>query len=178
MINNQNKGFTLMEMLVASAVFGILMVAIVGLFVSALRTERSILASKKVLGQISYVTEYMTRALRMAEKDTTGACIAIGTNYRTNPPANDRIKFINALQGSSCQEFFLENRQIKFNNGSNILELTSPDITISHLRFELSGESEGDVLQPFVTIYLEAFATSSPVLEVQTSVSQRNPDAR
>ncbi len=183
MINNKllkNKGFTLIEVLVAAAIFGILMVAITGIFVSALRVERNVLGSKKVLGQISYAAEYMTRALRMAEKDKTGICIPSGSNYQS--ASISEIKFINALQNSDCQEFFLEDGKIKFQTGAETplppppLELTSSDIVVDNLKFELSGEVQGDGLQPFATIYIEAHTQDSPALKIQVSVSQRNLD--
>jgi len=177
------KGFTLIEVLVAAAIFGTLMVAITGLFVSALRIERNVLGSKKVLGQISYAAEYMTRALRMAEKDKTGiTCLSKGSNYEVSF-SKDSIKFMNALQSSDCQEFFLDTdgqlkHKIKIGTPSaDTLDLTSSDITVDNLKFELSGEVQGDGLQPFVTIYIEAHTQDSPILKVQVSVSQRNLDA-
>lgn len=177
---SSHKGFTLIEVLVAAAIFGTLMVAVTGLFVSALRVERNILASKKVLGQISYATEYMTRALRMAEKDKTGSCVQdvpVGSgNYSNYEITANGIKFINALQNSECHEFLLEGGQIKMQTPAGKLALTSTGITVDFLEFELSGETQSDNLQPFVTIYIEAHTKESPALEVQTSVSQRNLD--
>lgn len=181
-----HKGFTLLELLVVTAILGILTAGVAGLFVSALRTERSILASKRVLSQASYVMEYMSRALRMAKKDTAYDgidCIPSGSNYQIT--TRNGIKFINSLQEGDCQEFFLEGGQIKLqtnidNPPSTTLELTSSDITVSSLEFNLSGQTQGppDILQPFVTIYLSAYTTNSPILKVQTSLSQRNPDIR
>lgn len=173
---NFNRGFTLIELMIVTAVFSIAMTAIAGLFVSALRTERSILASKKVLGQISYAAEYMTRSLRMAKRDNGEGCMSSpDLNYEVSA-SQDRITFINALQEDKCQEFFLEGGQLKHWTGSEKLSLTSADIRVENLKFELTGETKADNLQPFVTIYMEAYATSSPVLNVQTSVSQRNID--
>ncbi|GAJ19537.1 unnamed protein product, partial [marine sediment metagenome] len=160
---------------------------VAALFVSALRTERSILASKKVLSEVSYTMEYMSRALRMAKKDTTGDgidCISTGSNYSINPVTHG-VRFINSLQAGDCQEFFLENGQIKVqtnidNPPSVTLELTSSEMTVTSLEFNLSGETQGppDSLQPFVTIYLSAYSKNSPAFKVQTSLSQRNPDIR
>jgi len=172
---SSHKGFTLIEVLVVAAIFGTLMVAITGLFISALRIEKGVLASRKVLGQISYASEYMTRALRMAEKDKTGICISSGSNYES--VSLGEIRFINALQHSGCQSFFLDNNQIKYETSpGNIVELTSSDIIVENLKFELSGETQSDDIQPFVTIYMEAYTKDSSILKVQTSVSQRNLD--
>lgn len=181
-----NKGFTLIELLVTTGVLAVLMVGVTGLFISSLRTERSILASKRVLGQVSYAMEYMGRALRMARKDIDGDginCIPVGSNYQIT--AQGGIRFINFLQESDCQEFFLEDGQIKFqsNIGSPLpitLALTSPRINVTRLKFNLSGETQGppDTLQPFITIVLSVYSPDSPVFKIQTSISQRSPDTR
>jgi len=82
------------------------------------------------------------------------------------------------LQADKCQRFFLDsnNNQIKYDTGSEVLDLTSLDITVEKLEFVVSGDSPGDDIQPFVTIYIEAHTGDSPKLKVQTSVSQRNMD--
>lgn len=190
MTNNRlskEKGFTLVEILVAAAIFGTLMVAITGIFISALRIEKNVLGSKKVLGQISYAAEYMTRALRMAEKDKTGICVKdvpFGSGNYSNYESGSvsEIRFKNALQGGDCQEFFLEDGKIKFQTEAESplpplpLELTSSDIVVDSLKFEITGEVQDDNLQPFVTIYIEAHSQDSPPLKVQVSISQRNLD--
>jgi len=174
--NNKEKGFTLIEIIVVTGIFSVLMIAISGIFIAALRAERNVLASKKVLGELSYVTEYMTRALRMADKDSSGSCIPVGSNYQLT--ARGGIKFVNALQLDACQEFFVDGTIIKYQTGTEELDLTSSDINISALNFEIINETESDNLQPFVTMQIEASAPNSTTLHLQTSVSQRNPDIR
>jgi hypothetical protein len=129
-----------------------------------------------VLGELSYAVEYMTRSLRMAEKDTSGTCIPNGSNYQIT--ARGGIKFINSLKSDACQEFFVNSAKIKYATGTEELELTSSAINISRLNFGIINETESDNLQPFVTIYIEANTLNSPTLQLQTSVSQRNPDIR
>ncbi|MBU3918391.1 hypothetical protein KKC63_00560 [Patescibacteria group bacterium] len=180
MINNKlsKKGFTLMEMLIVSGMFSILIIVIASIFVSAIRIENKVFATKKVLSQVSYSVEYMTRAIRMAEKDTVGDCISRGDNYEISGVNDDNITFKNALQDGNCQIFYLNNGQIKiqdFVTGTDF-DLTSSDVEISNLSFTANGEQQGDIFQPFITIYLEAQSSDSPILEIQTSVSQRNPD--
>ena len=177
MINNKPsiKGFTLMEVLIVSGIFSILIVVMASIFVSALRIENKIFATKKALSQMSYSVEYMTRALRMAEKDTIGDCINRGSNYEVGVGS---IKFKNALQEGNCQIFYLNNGQLKiqdFDAGTDF-DLTSSDVDVANLSFTANGQNQGDDFQPFITIYLEARSSDSPVLEIQTSVSQRNPD--
>jgi prepilin-type N-terminal cleavage/methylation domain-containing protein len=176
-----NKGLTLIELLITTAIFSIIMVAIVSLFSSVLQTQRNILAAKKVLGQTSYVIEYMVRSLRMAKKDIDGSCLGqAGLNFKSINSGNG-VRFINSLQGDDCQEFYLEGGRIKFkkeasSSSPKILDLTSSDISVNYLKFNLSGENQSDNLQPLVTIYLEAKLANSPSIKIQTSVSQRNID--
>ncbi|MBU1045563.1 prepilin-type N-terminal cleavage/methylation domain-containing protein [Patescibacteria group bacterium] len=174
--HSTKKGFTLVEIVVVTGIFSVLMIAISGIFIAALRAERNVLASKKVLGELSYAMEYMTRALRMADKDNTGFCIPSGSNYQLT--ARSGIKFINILQSGACQEFFADNGKIKYATGAEELELTSSNINVSALKFEIINETESDNLQPFVTIQIEADTPNSAVLRLQTSISQRNPDIR
>ena len=176
----RKNGFTLVELIIVTAIASILFSVLTGIFVYAVRTESFILNSKKVVSQIGYAAEYMGRALRMAIKDKAGNCIVQNTNYQITH-SGQGIRFINHLQQDKCQEFYLENGIIKFNNGTDILDLTSPDIKVIALRFNVHGDnlSPTDVLQPFVTIMIETQTIGGRApLKFQTSVSQRNPDIR
>ena len=120
----------------------------------------------------------MSRALRVAEKDREGACIPQNQNYQLIYGGTG-IRFINVLAEDKCQEFFWNgtSKQIKFNNGAEILDLTSSDIEITNLKFEISGDSLGDNLQPMVKINLEARVKSGKgKINLQTCISQRNLD--
>ena len=174
--DKRENGFTLVEIMIVTGIFSTLIIVISGVFIASLRVERSVLASKEVLGELSYVMEYMTRALRMAEKDVSGSCIPAGANYQLT--SGGGLKFINALQESACQEFSLQGGKIKYDTGTEDIDLTSSNINILALSFEIVNETESDNLQPFMTVYLAADSVNSQALQLQTSVSQRNPDIR
>ncbi|MCD6410790.1 type II secretion system protein [bacterium] len=173
------KGFTLAELLVVAGVFSIFITSVTGIFVYSVRAQKTALELKKVVAQTNYAIELMGRNLRMAEKDRDGTCILLpNTNYQITR-GGAGIKFINVLQDHKCQEFFWDsvNQQIKFDNGDMITDLTSPNIKVSKLNFELSGDTSGDYLQPLVKIVVEAQTrTGSGKINLQTSISQRNPD--
>jgi len=179
-----NKGVTLIEMLVAVTMFGIIVGAISGLFISGIRSQRRVLSTQELLDQTSYVMEYMGRALRMAKKDLTGTCIPVKTNYQTNPPTDNWIKFID--YNGICTEFFLDtaNKQLKKTAGGATLPLTSTKLQVNSFRISLSGAEQPptDYLQPRVTIFLEVLgreaAGSRPKIQIQTSISQRNLDVQ
>lgn len=193
---NHLTGFTLVEILVAVTIFSITIVAASGLFTTAIRGQRTVLTSQELLDQASYSMEFMSRALRMAIKETTttNTCLdsGYGYNYETIN-GGEGIRFINHLDDDKCQEFYLDTdtRQLKERISSDHsslhfgspLSLTSDDLKIDNLKFNLSGEYQDDNIQPRVTILLEierpnAIPGYNPKLKLQTNVSQRNLDVQ
>ena len=71
------KGYTLIEILVAVSIFTVIISIPTGFLVGSLRAQLKILASQKLLDQTSYLMEYMSRAIRMAQKDTNESCIIL-----------------------------------------------------------------------------------------------------
>lgn len=142
-IHNKNiktKGVTLIELLVAVAVFGIFIGVITGFLVSGIQVQRRTLATQDLLNQASYVIEYIARALRMAVKDTGGICVAPNANYWVNPlyyvdpswqsysdswdfPTKGQgIRLLKSTDsGNVCQNFYLDP------NDNILKEQTSPD---------------------------------------------------
>ena len=182
------KGFTLVEMLVAVLLFSLIIGVISGLFISGIRGQRNALASQRLLDQTSYSLEYMSRALRMAKKQTSDLPLCISSNGLNYEIVGSHLKFINHLEGDDCQEFFLDSdpgsptyHQLMQIKGGETLPLTSAKLEITSLRFSLSGQSQGDDLQPKVTVFLEIKGkgqqiAEQPLMKIQTTVSQRNLD--
>lgn len=175
-----NRGFTLIEMMVAVTIFVSVVTVALAIFVSSLQAQRQNLAYQQLLDQTSFVTEYMSRAIRMAKKElsTPPICLTVcgrGCNYETNPQ-QDSIKFID--YNGVCTEFFLENEQLKKRVGADVLALTSPDLTVSSFNVNLSGQYQPptDYLQPLVTIFLEIVGKEQSKIQIKTSISQRNLD--
>jgi len=183
-IKFKKGGFTLIEMLVAMAIFSTVMGIITGIFITGIRQQKMALDSQVVLDQTSYALEYMGRALRFAKKQLAGDPVCLsqpGLNVETTHGGSG-LKFINHLQGDDCQEFFLENKQIKYWRQSDLnspLPLTSVKLEVISLKFDLAGEWETDNLQPRITIFSEiksAASSQSQKIKIQTSISQRNLD--
>jgi prepilin-type N-terminal cleavage/methylation domain-containing protein len=178
MIKN-GTGFTLIEVLVGMTIFSLLLGAIVGVFATAVKLQRKSFAEQEIINQLSFATEYMSRALRMAKRDDRGSCLSsVGLSYENSGGRQSAVKFINHLENDECQEFFLERQQLMYRRGSKSpLPLTSPGLKIEDLRFKLSGASQSDQLQPRLTVSLTAKSgDSAHSLKLQTTVSQRNLD--
>lgn len=169
----QNKGFTIIEMVVAVAVFTLLVGATSGVFVSSIRNQRQSLATQEVLDQTSYLMEYMSRSLRMARKDTAGACTGtVKLNYAFSGQC---LKFLN--YSGQCRQFCLDGSRIKDEDGNY---LTSANLQISNFNVTLSGASQppADYLQPRVTFSLNIAGQEQTTMKIQTTISQRNLDVR
>jgi len=178
----KQKGVSLIEMLAAVAIFLITIGAISGIFISAIRAQRRVLATQELLDQTSYVLEYMSRALRMAIKDDIESdgvvknCLT-GTkvNYET---ISNGIKFRNYR--NECQTFYLDSYRLKESKEGVENYLTSDKIVVQNFKINPSGEVQTDTLQPRVTIFLEVLGRGTtgekPKIQIQTSISQRNLD--
>lgn len=172
------KGFTIIELLVAVALFTLIIGATVGMFVAAIRTQAKVLATQKVLDETSYVMEYMSRTIRMAKKDVTGDCLyTAGNNYEGGTAY---IKFLN--YHDECHDFdttMFPHRILENRYGEDIY-LTSRNIIVNPDWLRLLGQSGLDAYQPRITLSLtiQKYPEEKPVIKIQTTISQRNLDLR
>lgn len=174
-VKNKNcRGVTLLEIMIAISVFSIVITAAIGLFTSLIKNQRELMDRAYVLNTISYSTEYMAKAIRMAQKDISGGCVGKGKNYLVTGESS--IKFLN--YNNECQEFFLESKTLKVRKSSVAHSLTPSNINIEGLKFLVLGESQSDLLQPKVTFTLKAkpATSTSPAFAIQTTISQRMLD--
>ena len=160
------------------AVFSLLMLSASTFFVSGLKAQRQNLATQELLDQTSYFMEYMSRALRMAKKDASGSCIATKLNYNTTH-VGQGIKFKNYQD--ICQEFYLDvpTSRLKEVKGVADENFLSPEsLKITSFAISLSGQSQGDNIQPQVSLLVDVDGKEGSKTKVQTTISQRNLDVK
>lgn len=170
-VATQQKGFTLVEMIVAIFVFSVVMVVSTGALVSIIGANRKAQSVKSVMNNVAFSLDSMTRALR------------VGTDYDCGVSSC-------ASEGSESLTFTdVDGREVqyRFNESSNQIErdidgagfqaLTAPEVTVDRLMFYVDGvESDG---QPRVLIVVGGRAgvgKSETVFNIQTLVSQRSLD--
>jgi prepilin-type N-terminal cleavage/methylation domain-containing protein len=179
---NSKKGFTMVEVLVSVGIFSIILGSALMVFSNTLRNQRKINYQQTVLGEMSYVMEYISRSLRMAKKDdvdiygiSTKNCFpAIKANYQATTSG-----VIFRSYGNACQEFYLENNQLKEikDSGQPAVALTSPNIRITHFEIANSGSwGQSDNLQAAITISVEVTNPDNTKDYFHTTVSQRDLD--
>lgn len=167
-----DKGYTLVEMFVVALVFSIVIGSATGVFASTLKMQKFNLSHQQLLNQTSYAIEFMSRAIRMAKKDSIG-CID-GSNYQEIASS---IKF--ATYHNECWEFYLDSGKLKMRKGVDEYDLTSDDFTVTSFTVNVTGDG-ADAEQPKVTISLNVLgniaASTKPKINIRTTISQRNLD--
>lgn len=171
----RKKGFTVIEVLVTISIFSIVVTSFLSLFGSAFSSQRKSLNSVYLLNNSSYISEYISRHLRMAKKDLAepASCLSSrGLNFEIFSNGQG-IKFINFKD--ICQEFYLENGFLKVSKNGVVENLTPIDVIVESLVFQISGESQEDLLQPKVTFSIAMRTQNEPtgILNFQTTISQR-----
>lgn len=167
-IKMKNKGFTLIEIMVASSIFIIVMVIAVGAIFSLVNANRKSQALASVVSNLNISLESMVRDIRT------------GSNYVVNPTS---ISFTNQNGDSTTYNLTgtppnraLHKRVI----GSTPLngDITAPEVNISSLSFTSIGIGN-DNIQPRVQMQIKGTAGvgnyASP-FTIQTLITQRLPE--
>jgi len=68
-------------MIVAVSIFLLIMMVLMQMFEMSLKIQRKFLAKSEAASEISYLMEYLSRSVRMAQKDNSGSCIGANNNY-------------------------------------------------------------------------------------------------
>lgn len=175
-------GFTLVETLVALAVFSLSMGVVTQIFSYSMHIQRFLTAHYQMTNEMSYNLEHISRGLRMAKKSEDALCLpGAGMNFQ-QPGPHGGIRFLNPKLngGYECVEYYLEGQRLMESRDSAAwnfdLPLTSPDVKILAFTATGAGWSQEDVLQPRVTIYIKAESKEGEILENQITISQRDID--
>jgi len=166
-----SRGFTIIELIVVLAIFFFIIGAAISSFITIVQSQKRVLAEQQLINQISYLEEYMSKAIRMAALDRSVGedCVPSGyiylfTHSHTVGSAviPDGIRFLNQSSGD-CQEFFLDNsvhedtttplvlKELKGANGvadsnlENAIPLTSLNLQIEDVSFSINGNDNSGI---------------------------------
>jgi len=180
-IKRQLVGFTLVESMVAVAIFSLLIVSATDIFLSIIKSQRNTLSSKNAQESVSYALEVMTKELRMAKVDQGQCGPDVFQKVYAVSESGDQIKFLN--YHDVCVTYWLKQDdsvpgqpvgRLMIQRGTDEAFMTPANIDISQLNF-FDDLATG---QPLATIrfdlsYLNS-ETGRQSLQVQTSVSSRS----
>lgn len=190
----KEKGFTLVEMMVAISVFSIVMVTAMSALLSVIDANSKARAVKTVVNNISFALEGISRDMRVGTDYICGNTISdikditIGTNcnnggsiikYRSvrADTVGNKNKFAYYKFDSAKKQIFecLEKGGVICSDDSLFTEITSKDAIISKAVFYVLG-ANSSITQPRVLITVKGTAgTKAKIVtefDLQTTVSQ------
>ena len=192
--STESCGFTLIEMIVATGIFTIVMLIVVGSLISLNNESRKSRSIRLVTDNISSAIDSMSRNMRMGAYFHCGCAGSVG--YPDAPldcPLSDNLgnggdqcfAFESQFgdQGVSTDQYvyrlFNHRIQRSKDGGAIFIDLTAPEITINDLRFFTFG-SALDTHQPVVTVFIRGTASVTPRVatefNIQTTLGSRTPN--
>ena len=167
-LKNKKSGFTIIEMMIAIAIFLIVVMIGMGALLNANAIHRKTQNTRSIMDNLSFIMEDMSRNIRT------------GSEYSLD--GDTSFSFLPANETTNHWKYFFDNNgNLEKTDSSGTSVLNSPEISFSTFGsgFTVVGQNPSDDQQPFVTIRLVG-KISSPngdiPFNLQTSVSQRAID--
>ncbi|MDO8676382.1 MAG: type II secretion system protein [Candidatus Azambacteria bacterium] len=160
-ITNKEKGLTLIELMVATGIFGLVISVVFGIFILATINQRRIIALRNVGDNVRFTMESMAREIRT------------GKNFGGSI---NSLSFTNARDESVIYRLNNQIIEKSSNGGSSYFSVVGPEVTVDYLNFYLIGQTAGDGLQPRVTIttgVTSKVGNQSVNSKIQTTISER-----
>ena len=165
--SNNQAGFTLVEMLVSTLIFSIIVIAITAIFVQILDNEQRAFAAEKVQENGLYIMELMSREIRVSQIQNQDAADCSITALTVDHPVNGTITYS------------LSSGNLERTVGGVTTILNSSDVTFSRLNFCVTGSAPTDKQQVRVAILASiesnsTIAKQQQVFNLETTVTSRN----
>ena len=184
---NKNKGFTLIELMVAISIFTMIMLVAMGSLFSMLDSAKGARALRLATDNVNFAMESMTRSIRMGTNYDSNADMALDSHrdgksnsisFKPQPQGNLPIDpSLKVSYGLGAGDPYRES--ILRCVGGSCSPITSPDVKIDQLQFTVKGSAPGtlDNVQASVYIIVKGTVTVKGIdhsFAIQTMASQRN----
>lgn len=167
LLHNSGKlGFTLIELIIASSLFVVLISVASGAFINTLRTQRIIMNLSESMNNTSFTIEQIAREVRVGFQFEGG-----GDTLEFTNSSGDLVKYTLVSLDSNTKG--IERSE----NGGVGETITSPDVNIDNLEFILQGEEAGDGEPPRITILISVKSEKDIKVNLQTTISSRVLDS-
>ena len=184
--NSSSKGFTLVELIIAVALFTLVAFISIGAILTIFDANKRAQSSKTVVDNLNFAIEDMIRTVRFGDEyycdsDPNGIPFA-----SQPPPVNC------SLGGSRIAVNFNDNTIVyrwrggindpiekSDDGGSNYTAITAPETKIEYLNFFVFGAGISE--QPYMIVVIKGYSgnksTTQSKFSIETLMSQRNLDS-
>lgn len=196
---DNEKGISLVELVVAVSIFSSVMLAATGIFINAIKAQKAIIAKQNVMNNMRYIMEFMVKDIKMAQvalspdltfKGANGLKLNIDNNFLEPSTAisfirfnEDEVKyfFYNETDagGNVVKSEVRRTNITSLSNADDDQSISSDEVLITGLSFtgndwSLSTGAPSPAA-PFITILIKARAKNGVggEMELQTGISPR-----
>lgn len=158
-------GFTLIELIVAMAVFSTVIVVVSSIFVSVVGSQRKNINNQDVIDNARFVLESIGRSVRQSEVQSPNGT---SSGLTLNHPTKNIITY--SLNNGQIME--------KSSSDANPVALSSSNVYVERLDFTVASVGD-DQKQPRVTVSISLRSTTQPAnidttTNLQTTITPRN----
>lgn len=173
--SSNQRGFSLIELLVAATIFTFVVTAVAGLFLGALDIQRRATAIQKIDENVQFVLESLVREVRVSTI-TSG-----DTDCSAQGPLTETLTIDHPVNGTvtyAYQRLAGTPGRITRDDGAGPEPITAEDVDFVRAAFCVSG-SGNDGRQARLTVPLEVTAVegregAKPVVRLQSTVVSRD----
>lgn len=200
------RGFTLIELMVAVALFAVVMIISITSLTSVINADRKAQSVQSAVNSLDFALDDLVRTVRTG---TNFHCDRLGSYSNVTQPSGDNDCFpsynyspyiaVLAHQGDNTGDTVVylwsancDGRAAYNGNGciekstqaaapGSFQPLTPPDVAVDSMQVFMTGSASGDGLQPrafiLVTAHVNLVNGGKTTLHLQTSITQRVYDA-
>ncbi len=200
------RGFTLIEIIVSTAIFTVVVTVAIGALTSLNKTSREARSLRVVMDNANSALDSMSRTMRMGIRFDGGCnadCVCGGTDMNTmrdntvllttsGTGGNSCIRFYGPITGSPTlseirykYDGISKSVQRSVDGGITYVNMTAPEVEVSSMTFFVNGTTLGDVGgigdQPVVTMLMSGIArvsTYARPFSIQTTIAPRTPNLK
>jgi len=159
-------GFTIVEVLITSLVFSIMVIAVSSIFIQIINDERRAFAAQAIQENGQFILELMSREIRVSKIENQESPNCTATSLTIQHPVNGTVTY--TLTGGGVLERIA---------GGVTTDLSASTVTFSRLNFCVMGSGLVDGQQPRIAILASIQNTAGREIltfNLETSVSSRD----
>ncbi len=169
-----SNGFTLVELIIAIALFTLIASFSIGAVLSIFSANRKARSSKTVVDNLNFAIENMVRVARFGNNYHCGDIAPLSVSR--DCPAGDNFLALNFEGNTLVYRLNGVAIQRSDNGGSTYTDITPSETVIENLKFYVLNSSSNNK-QPYIIVVIKGYSGNRPTnqskFSIQTLISQR-----